>query len=208
MHVSRRTQAQRRASTRTALIESAAKAFSRYGYGNVVLEQVARDAGYTRGALYHLFDGKEDLALAVVDWVAGTWEREVWEPAQRVASPVDVLVACARGHVVFCRRDVARVMMALRVEFDGRDHPVGRAVEDIAKDLGRRFSSLINSGRRDGTIPGGPPAKTLAVAILGAVEGLTIHVAGAPHDELIAERIVRGALGRNEAARQDNSSDR
>jgi AcrR family transcriptional regulator len=193
----RPSQAQRRARTRAALIESAAKAFSRYGYGNVILEEVARDAGYTRGALYHLFDGKEDLALAVVEWVAATWEDEVWRPAQQRTSAVDVLIAVARGHVAFCRRDVARVMMALRVEFDGREHPVGQAVEDVAKDLGRRFSALINSGRRVGVIPPGPPAKTLAVAILGAVEGLAIHIAGAPHDELIAERTVRGALGIN-----------
>ena len=193
----RRSQAQRRARTRAALIESAAKAFSRYGYGNVILEEVARDAGYTRGALYHLFDGKEDLALAVVEWVAATWEDEVWRHAQQGASAVDVLLASARGHVAFCRRDVARVMMALRVEFNGREHPVGRAVDDVAKDLGRRFGSLINSGRRDGVIPPGPPAKTLAVAILGALEGLAIHIAGTPYDELIAERTVRGALGLN-----------
>jgi AcrR family transcriptional regulator len=193
----RRSQGERRARTRAALIESAAKAFSRYGYGNVILEEVARDAGYTRGALYHLFDGKEDLALAVVEWVAATWEDEVWQPAPHGASAVDVLIALARGHVVFCRRDVARVMMALRVEFDGREHPVGQAVEAVAKDLGRRFSSLINSGRRDGVIPPGPPAKTLAVAILGALEGLAIHIAGTPYDELIAERTVRGALGLN-----------
>lgn len=193
----RRSQAQRRARTRAALIESAAKAFSRYGYGNVILEEVARDAGYTRGALYHLFNGKEELALAVVEWVADTWEQEVWRPAQKRTSAVDVLVALVRGHVVFCRRDVARVMMALRVEFDGRQHPVGQAVEDVAKDLGRRFSSLINSGRRDGVIPPGPPAKTLAVAILGAVEGLAIHIAGTPYDDVIAERTLRGALGLN-----------
>jgi AcrR family transcriptional regulator len=191
----RRSQAERRARTRAALIESAAKAFSRYGYGNVVLEEVARDAGYTRGALYHLFGGKEDLALAVVQWVVDTWEDEVWRPAQRNTSVVDILIAAARRHVIFCRRDVARVMMALRVEFDGREHPVGLAVENVAKDLGRRFSSLINSGRREGVIPPGPPAKTLAVAILGAVEGLAIHIAGAPYDDVIAERTVRGALG-------------
>ena len=204
MHVSieepvdgRRSQAQRRARTRAALIESAAKAFSRCGYGNVILEEVAREAGYTRGALYHMFDGKEDLALAVVEWVAATWEDEVWRPAQQGTSAVAVLIAAVRGHVAFCRRDVARVMMALRVEFDGREQPVGRAVDDVAKDLGRRFSSLINSGRRDGVIPPGPPAKTLAVAILGALEGLAIHIAGTPYDELIAERTVRGALGLN-----------
>jgi AcrR family transcriptional regulator len=190
-----RTQAERRARTRTALLEAGARGFSRYGYGNLVLEKVAGDAGYTRGALYHLFAGKEELALAVVDWVAQTWEREVWEPAQRANSPVDILVALARGHIVFCRRDIARVMMALRVEFDGREHPVGARVAEIGKDLAIRFGAVISTGRRGGSIPPGPPAKTLGAAITAAVEGLAIHLAGAPHDEVMAERMVRGLLG-------------
>src|SRR5215211_7037507 len=198
MHVSispRRTQAERRARTRAALLEAAARGFSRYGYGNLILEQVAKDAGYTRGALYHLFQGKEDLALAVVNWVAETWEQEVWEAADREQEPVDVLVAVARGHVVFCRRDVARVMMALRVEFDGREHPVGRAVAEIGKDLVQRFSALITAGRRVGSIPPGPPARILAIAAIAAMEGLAIQLAGASHDEVMAERVIRGVLG-------------
>src|SRR3954470_5165666 len=104
MHVSklrpRRTQAARRAATRAALLEAAARGLSRYGYGNVVLEKVANEAGYTRGALYHQFQGKEELALAVVEWVTDTWEQEVWQPAQRYGDPIDVLVALARGHIV------------------------------------------------------------------------------------------------------------
>ena len=190
-----RTQAERRARTRAALLEAGARGFSRYGYGNLVLEKVAGDAGYTRGALYHLFRGKEELAVAVVDWVADTWEREVWAPAQRAGTPVDILVALARGHIVFCRRDIARVMMALRVEFDGREHPVGTKVADIGKDLAMRFGAVISTGRRDGSIPAGPPAKTLGAAVTAAVEGLAIHLAGAPHDEAMAERMVRGLLG-------------
>jgi AcrR family transcriptional regulator len=202
MHVSRldsdarpRTQAERRARTRAALLEAAARGFSRYGYGNLVLERVAGEAGYTRGALYHLFAGKEEFALAVVDWAADTWELEVWEPAQRETQPVDALVALARGHIVFCRRDVARVMMALRVEFAGREHPVGARVAEIGRDLAVRSGTVISAGRRDGSIPPGPPAKTLGAAVTAAIEGLAIHLAGAPHDEAMAERLVRGLLG-------------
>ena len=47
--------------------------------------------------------------------------------------PAAALIALARGHAVFCRRDIARVMMALRVEFSGQDHPVGREIERISK---------------------------------------------------------------------------
>src|SRR6185437_13794137 len=170
MHVSkRRTQAERRAGTRAALLESAARGLSRFGYGNLTLKRVASDAGYTRGALYHQFTGKEELALAVVKWVASTWEHEVWEPAHRDnKEPVAILAAVARGHIVYCRRDIARVIMALRVEFAGSDHPVGQTIERIIGGNAQRFAALITAGRSAGAIPAGPPADVLAVAGIAA----------------------------------------
>src|SRR4051795_5894077 len=131
----RQTQAERSARTRNALLEAAARGLSRYGYGNLVLEDVARDAGYTRGALYHQFRDKDDLALATLAWANETWQREVGDAAQREADPLAVLFAMARGHAILCRRDIARVAMALRVEFSGQDHPVARALEEIQAGL-------------------------------------------------------------------------
>ena len=178
------------------MLESAARGLSRYGYGNLVLEQVAREAGYTRGALYHQFKDKEDLALAVIEWVNENWMREVGEPARHEPDPVAELIALARGHAVFCRRDIARVVMALRVEFSGQDHPVGRAIEWISEAGVKRVARLIEAGRRDGSIPPGPPARAVALAFLGALEGAVIALAGqAPHDELLAARAVAGVLG-------------
>ena len=192
----RLTQAERRARSRSSLLESAARGLSRYGYGNLVLEDVARDAGYTRGALYHQFRDKEDLARAVVTWVHENWMREVGEPAARETDPVTELIALARGHAVFCRRDIARVVMALRVEFSGQDHPVGREIERITQTGVRRVARRVGAGRRNGSIPPGPPAAAVAVSFLGAVEGAVIALAGqAPHDELLAARVAAGVLG-------------
>jgi AcrR family transcriptional regulator len=192
----RSTQAERSARTRSALLESAARGLSRYGYGNLVLEEVAGEAGYTRGALYHQFKDKEDLALAVIEWVNENWMREVGGPAKEEPDPVAELIALARGHAVFCRRDVARVVMALRLEFSGQDHPVGRELERITETGVKRCARLINAGRRDGSIPPGPPARAVALAFLGALEGAVIALAGqAPHDELLAARAAAGVLG-------------
>ena len=192
----RLTQADRRVRSRSALLESAARGLSRHGYGNLVLEQVASEAGYTRGALYHQFKDKEDLALAVIEWVNENWMREVGGPAMHEPDPVAELIALARGHAVFCRRDIARVVMALRVEFSGQDHPVGREIERISEAGVKRVARLIEAGRRDGSIPPGPPARAVALAFLGALEGAVIALAGqAPHDELLAARAVAGVLG-------------
>jgi AcrR family transcriptional regulator len=178
------------------LLEAAARGLSRYGYGNLVLEDVARDAGYTRGALYHQFEDKEDLALAVLRWADETWRREVGGPAEQEPDPVAALIAMARGHAVLCRRDVARVAMALKLEFSGRDHPVGRELDRVSEGLVKRVARLINAGRSDGAIPPGPPARAVALAFVGALEGAVIALAGqAPHDELLAARAVAGVLG-------------
>ena len=192
----RRTQAERRARTRSALLESAARGLSRYGYGKLNLSQVAGEAGYTRGAVYHQFKDKADLSLAVIEWVHENWLREVGAPASQEPDPVSELIALARGHAVFCRRDIARVVMALRVEFSGQDHPVGREIERVSETGVQRVARLITAGRSDGSIPPGPPARVVALAFMGALEGAVIAVAGqAPHDELLAARAAAGVLG-------------
>jgi AcrR family transcriptional regulator len=206
MHV-RIPQADRSARTRSALLESAARGLSRYGYGNLILERVASEAGYTRGALYHQFKDKEDLALAVLDWVDETWRQEVGPLVDREPDPVDALIALARGHAVYCQRDVARVAMALRLEFSGRDHPVARRLERVSESLVKRCARLINAGRRMGTIPPGPPAKVVALAFIGAMEGAVIELAGrAPHDEVLAARAAAGVLGVTGIVRPDEPS--
>lgn len=190
------TQARRSARTRSALLESAARGLSRHGYGNLVLEQVAREAGYTRGALYHQFKDKQDLTLAVIDWAVETWSQEVDPLVEQEADPVAALLAMARGHAVYCRRDVARMPIALRLEFSGRDHPVGREVERSYEMLVTRCLGLITAGRRSGRIPPGPPARVVALAFVGALEGVVSTLTGrAPHDALLAARATAGVLG-------------
>jgi AcrR family transcriptional regulator len=192
----RRTQADRRDQTRAALLESAARHLSRYGYGNVVLEHIARDAGYTRGALYYLFADKQELTLAVMGWVLQTWEEEVGPQVQAQTDPVAALLTLARGHAVFCRRDLARVAIALRVEFSGQDHPVGRVVEGAYDELIDQCEGLISAGRRAGSIPNGPPARVAATAFVGALEGLTVALAGQrAYDERYATQVAAGVLG-------------
>ena len=77
----RRTQGERTAQTRAALITAARRLFGAEGFAEVGAERVAREAGMTRGALYHQFADKADLFAAVLDEV----EAEI---AQRVVGAV------------------------------------------------------------------------------------------------------------------------
>ncbi|MRG58995.1 TetR family transcriptional regulator [Agromyces sp. CFH 90414] len=193
----RRTQADRRAKTRESVLSAAARGLSKFGYASLALEHVARDAGYTRGAVYHQFANKEVLVLSVVEWVSETWDEAVRRPALAEGDPLVSLIAMARGHAHYCRRSPgASVMLTLRVEFTGQDHPIGRALEEIYGRLETECAGLIDAGRRTGTIPAGPPARLTAATYLTVLESVGIELQHeAPHDVELLERAVRGILG-------------
>ena len=192
----RLTQADRRARSRAALLEATARGISRSGYANLVLEDVAAEAGYTRGALYHQFRDKDALVLATLDWVYETWYAEVGSVFDEELAPVEALAELARRHAVYCRRDIARLMVTLRVEVAARDHPVGEAVRAQISELVGRVRRLVLAGRRDGSIPPGPPATVLAAAAMSAIEGVVIACAGRPgDDEELARRAALGLVG-------------
>jgi AcrR family transcriptional regulator len=78
----RRTQAQRRASTRRALLDAARSLFAEKGYHGTAAEEIVGRAGLTRGALYHHFEDKRDLFRVVVDEMEGEIDEEI-EAAER-----------------------------------------------------------------------------------------------------------------------------
>ena len=61
------TRRQKQAETRSSLLRSAAKLFCRHGLEGASVEDVAQDAGYTKGAFYSNFKSKEELFLVMLD---------------------------------------------------------------------------------------------------------------------------------------------
>jgi AcrR family transcriptional regulator len=62
----RRTQADRSATTRAALVKAARDLFADKGFAATSRDEIAERAGVTRGALYHHFESKTAVAAAVV----------------------------------------------------------------------------------------------------------------------------------------------
>lgn len=86
----RRPKGDKRERTRAKLIEVAAQIIGEKGYERVTLEEVAKQAGMTRGAIYGNFKNREDLILAVV----GTrWQpiAPLWQPGASLKEQLRLL---------------------------------------------------------------------------------------------------------------------
>ena len=89
----RRTQAERRAATRAALLSAARPLFAERGYEAVSSEEIVAAAGVTRGALYHHFDGKRGLFAAVFEEVESEFVARFDFSGIAEGDPLGVLLA-------------------------------------------------------------------------------------------------------------------
>jgi AcrR family transcriptional regulator len=84
----RRTQAERRASTRTALLDAAIACLVAEGYANTTTRSIAERAGVTPGAVHHHFAGKAELLSEAVRHLGNRLAKELLARAPREAPSI------------------------------------------------------------------------------------------------------------------------
>lgn len=88
----RRTQEERRAETRAALLSAARELFVRQGFSETGTPEIVAKAGVTRGALYHHFEDKTDLFRALATQEAQAIAALIEETTRDVDDPQRAMV--------------------------------------------------------------------------------------------------------------------
>src|ERR1700754_3974394 len=106
MNVKRRTQAERSATTRIALVGAARRLFAAQGFAGVGTEAIVREADVSRGALYHQFADKTELFAAVLEDVEREVAQHLADVAQGKAEAgfVEVMMAAVEAWLAVCAR--------------------------------------------------------------------------------------------------------
>jgi AcrR family transcriptional regulator len=182
MDASRRTQAERAAETREALITAARPLFAVHGFADAALETIVRAAGVTRGALYHHFADKTELFAAVFEQVEGEVAARMGEAiaVTNQTDPVEVMRLGADFWLDACSDpEVQRIALV--------DAP---AVLGWTRwtEIGNRYNfgmvrALLTNAVETGRIPP-QPIEATALTVLGAMREVTLYVARAEdHDQ-------------------------
>jgi AcrR family transcriptional regulator len=159
--------------TRRRLLDAAKKVFVRRGFHGATLDEVAEEAGFTKGAVYSRFDSKADLFLALlqhhVDERIASIQATAAQPTPEAAQ-----AALGREWPARMRKDLAWSMLVIEFRLHAARVPAlnkrygelhGRLLAVIAATIGELAS-------RSGTVHGlsAPDAARALVAFgTGAV---------------------------------------
>jgi AcrR family transcriptional regulator len=191
---SRLTREQSRAQTRERLLVAARSVFASRGYRGASVEEVASEAGFSTGALYSNFDGKEDLFLALM-------EREIDEHAREISAAVAAEVSVAdratRGSnqwMTMIEREPEGLLLFMEFWAYGVRDPKMRAqVAERFAQMRAVLTQLIADGVRDFDLELTMPAEHLAIAIDALADGIARQKLADPHavpDELMGTLVA------------------
>jgi AcrR family transcriptional regulator len=175
MEVKRRTQQERTAATRAALVAAARPLFAARGFAAVSTPELAAAAQVTRGALYHQFTDKRGLFLAVVYAVEADVTRRIVAQvgASGAADPGAALHAAADAWLDACEEPEVRQVLLL-------DAPVVLGWEgfrDVALEHGLGLTEWLLRGAVDAGLLAEQPLRPLAHVLIGALDEAALYVA-------------------------------
>jgi AcrR family transcriptional regulator len=186
----RRTQAERAAETRDALIGAARPLFASVGFADASLETIVRNAGVTRGALYHHFADKTELFAAVFERVEAEMAVRMGEAVAAAghSDPVEIMRLCSGLWLDACAEpEVQRIVLLEALAVLGWER---------WSDIGHRYNigfvkGLLTDAIESGSIPP-QPVEATALTIMGALREATLYIARA--DDQPRARADAGAV--------------
>jgi AcrR family transcriptional regulator len=171
-----------RAETRRELLDAAARVFARRGFHGASVEQVSEEAGFSTGALYSNFAGKEDLFLALWEERIERRRRELREVIARSGGPSAGLAPAAADVVEHMGRE--RDWFLLYLEFllhAARDKAFARRFSAVRKEGMAQLADGVAEGLKAAGIESSLEPLELATAIRALSYGLAL-------DRLVDER--------------------
>jgi AcrR family transcriptional regulator len=170
---SRLTREQSRAQTRERLLEASRAVFARSGFHGASVDEIAAAAGYSTGALYSNFDGKEDLFLVLMEHELDVHAREIAEAVRSRSSISERATGGARRWMTMIEREPDLLLLFMEFWAYGvRDASIRPKVAERFAQMRRVLTELIAQGVRDFDLELALPAEQLAVAIDALADGI------------------------------------
>ena len=163
--------------TRRKILEAAFKEMYQVGYQAASLDKILKEAGVTKGALYHHFRSKLELGYAVVDQVVGGFVQERWVEPLSQGDPI-VQMKSAMSHVCDCdvfagTGNVVRgcPLNNLAQEMSSVDEGFRQRISHVFDVWRESISHALQRGQSEGTVREDIEPDQTAGFIVAMIEG-------------------------------------
>lgn len=137
--------------TRDRLLSAAAEVFAEKGYDRAGVQEIARRAGFTTGAIYGRFRGKADLLLAAIASQSHDEFEELFAEYETQGKPLDILHTVG-SHLVTDEFDSGQALLLEAFVAARREPELATMLREIVTEEGSELSQLIEHAKATGAL--------------------------------------------------------
>jgi AcrR family transcriptional regulator len=162
--------AQQSAETRQAILASCLGLFAKHGFASTSVDDIARAAGITKGAVYWHFKNKQELFQAILERIRQRWQEEVMKPLSAKWSPTLRLEALFDGYAELFGDAPELCLFMQRVLLEN-DKEFSPQIGKLFMQTARFISRIVADGQAAGEFRADVDASVTAHMILGIISG-------------------------------------
>lgn len=168
------TQRSDRLDSAPKIVEAAVRLFATRGYHAATLDEVAKSAGYTKGAVYYHFATKEQLLLEVLKTIERrSIDRTISalkEYPKDFRRQLETFVKCQTGWAGRHPDDLA-IIMTMSIDFVAKPSPVRTQVLRHYRKIEKVLTRILEEGKRSGEFEADLNVNDTVLSLMGVHDG-------------------------------------
>jgi AcrR family transcriptional regulator len=176
--VSRKTQQSDQ--TREALLSKCLHLFAQRGCSSTSVDDIARAAGVTKGAIYWHFASKDEIFHAILDRIHAQWQEVVHVPVSRSGDPLAQLARLFDAYAELFRDSPDICLFLQQVLLDRQNKPFAAEVARVFATTARFIARILDEGKARGVMNRDVDSLTTAHLILGMLAGASQQASTTP----------------------------
>lgn len=165
-----------------AILDAAMDIYATKGMEGLTMRAIAGRIGYSPGAIYRYFSGKEAILGALCNRGADLFEQRMASCETSDITPLELLRCRGKAYIDFAREEPAYHELMFMVDNESKE--VNEAeVQERSRRKFADFVSLVQRCQQQGTMQGEEP-HVVAVFLWSLVQGLSTLLASGQFDQL------------------------
>ncbi len=157
------------------IIRVAVELAAEKGVDSVTTQDMADAMQLTQGAIFRHFATKDDIWVAVMQWIRGRLMAVLDKAAADATDPLDAIERMFFAHITFISKHPAIPRLLFSELLHKKNSKLRQLIQEIISGYEAKIAGLLESAKSQSLVSGDLDSKSAAVLYIGMIQGLVMQ---------------------------------
>lgn len=157
------------------IIRVAVELAAENGVDSVTTQDMAEAMQLTQGAIFRHFATKDDIWVAVMQWIRERLMKVLDKAAADASDPLDAIERMFFAHITFIGKHPAIPRLLFSEQLHKKNSKLRQLIQEIISGYEARIAGLLESAKMQSLAPGDLDSHNAAVLYIGMIQGLVMQ---------------------------------